>query len=261
MNEIPDAKSGNILFGGIDTSKFTGELQVLDIQPYRGVYAIFYVILDSVTFTTPKAKTDISKDSALAVLDSGTSFTVVPKEVFKTILSQFTEVGLNQSDGYYTVPCSEANQDKFFTFNFGNSSSSPHPSINVNLSQFVIPNVPGDTQCVLGFDVSDDDTYILGDTFLRSAYAVYDLVNNQIGIAPASFNPGPSHVVAFESHGAKIPTTAGSGATGAATATGSATGTSSAKNNKNAAVSLTGRSLSGATGLGFVAAVVLMFVF
>lgn len=39
----------------------------------------------------------------------------------------------------------------------------------------------GDGLCALGFMPCEDATYILGDTFLRSAYAVHGLVNNQVG--------------------------------------------------------------------------------
>lgn len=48
-------------------------------------------------------------------------------------------------------------------------------------------------------------TYTLGDTFLRSAYVVYDLVNNQVGLAQSSFNDDASYVIAFPYDGARIP--------------------------------------------------------
>ena len=47
--------------------------------------------------------------------------------------------------------------------------------------------------------------YLLGDTFLRSAYVVYDLANNQIGIAPTDFNSTDSNIVPFPSMSAPIP--------------------------------------------------------
>lgn len=88
--------------------------------------------------------------------------------------------------------------------------------------------------CILGFDYTTDDSYTLGDTFLRSVYAVYDLANNQIGLAQANFDTSSSHVVPFESKGAKITGTKG---TGSATSSAGATGTDGAK---NAAIRLSG---------------------
>jgi len=62
---------------------------------------------------------------------------------------------------------------------------------------------------------------------LRSAYVVYDLVNNRIGIAQSNFNAGSSNVVAFASSGAPIPsaTTAQGGISVTQTATGNLRGT------------------------------------
>lgn len=63
----------------------------------------------------------------------------------------------------------------------------------------------GQEICDFGIQNYTGDVYILGDTFLRSAYVVYDLVNNEIGIAATDFNSTESHIVAFESSGAPIP--------------------------------------------------------
>jgi elongation factor G len=63
----------------------------------------------------------------------------------------------------------------------------------------------GAEACAFGIQNSSSDPFLLGDTFLRSAYVVYDLVNNQIGMAQTDFNATASNIVAFESHGAQIP--------------------------------------------------------
>lgn len=46
---------------------------------------------------------------------------------------------------------------------------------------------------------------ILGDSFLRSAYVVYDLVNNPAAMAQTKFNTTDSEVVPFASFGATVP--------------------------------------------------------
>ncbi|KFY41714.1 hypothetical protein V494_02820, partial [Pseudogymnoascus sp. VKM F-4513 (FW-928)] len=46
---------------------------------------------------------------------------------------------------------------------------------------------------------------LFGDTFLRSAYVVYDLANNEIGLAQTDFNAKGSNIVEFASMGAAIP--------------------------------------------------------
>lgn len=48
--------------------------------------------------------------------------------------------------------------------------------------------------CQFGIEPAGEDPILLGDTFLRSAYVVYDLANNQISIAQTDFNATTSNV-------------------------------------------------------------------
>jgi hypothetical protein len=83
------------------------------------------------------------------------------------------------------------------------------------MSQLVLPlvlengQVPtytnGQTACQLGIEAAGDLPVLFGDTFLRSAYVVYDLDNNRIALAQTDFNATGSNVVAFPSQGAPIP--------------------------------------------------------
>lgn len=65
------------------------------------------------------------------------------------------------------------------------------------ISQFVLPfpsNIPtpkfrnGNIACRWGILPSDGNPNLFGDTFLRSAYVVYNIDGNQIGIAATNFN-------------------------------------------------------------------------
>ena len=67
---------------------------------------------------------------------------------------------------------------------------------------------------------------MLGDTFLRSAYVVYDLSNNEISLAQTNFNATKSNVMEIQSGTAGVPD-----ATGVANAISSlAVGTGGARN-------------------------------
>jgi hypothetical protein len=50
---------------------------------------------------------------------------------------------------------------------------------------------------------------LLGDTFLRSAYVVYDLANEQLGIAEANHNTDESNIVELKEKDTKFPDVAG----------------------------------------------------
>jgi hypothetical protein len=66
----------------------------------------------------------------------------------------------------------------------------------------------GDPACIFGIgpaSVLDNGPLLLGDTFLRSAYVVYDLANYRIGLAQTKFNSTDSNVAPFPSLNASIP--------------------------------------------------------
>lgn len=54
---------------------------------------------------------------------------------------------------------------------------------------------------VTGISDAAGSTAVLGDTFLRSAYVVYDLQNNQISLAQTDFNATSSNVVEITASG------------------------------------------------------------
>jgi hypothetical protein len=56
-----------------------------------------------------------------------------------------------------------------------------------------------------GISAAGDSTSVLGDTFLRSAYVVYDLSNNQISLAQTDFNSTTSSVKDIASGAGGVP--------------------------------------------------------
>ena len=52
----------------------------------------------------------------------------------------------------------------------------------------------GQRACIFGIAPAGSGTSVLGDTFLRSAYVVYDITNNEISIAQTKFNATASSV-------------------------------------------------------------------
>jgi len=108
------------------------------------------------------------------------------------------------------------------TFNYGFGGSSG-PTVKAPVSELVfdltgifqvpagydLPNLPFDNVCALGIQSADGGPNLLGDTFLRSAYVVYDLTNNQIAIAQTNFNSTTSNVVEFEAGATSIPNVSG----------------------------------------------------
>lgn len=103
------------------------------------------------------------------------------------------------------VPCNIKNTLATLSFTFGGSGG---PTIKVDISEFVTSVVVSGARpptfrdktpaCRWGLQPAEPGAPILfGDTFLRSAYVVYNLQNEQIGIAQTSFNSSKANIVEF----------------------------------------------------------------
>jgi len=209
------ASSGSILFGGIDTAKYTGDLISVDVYPDTrgGDVTSFTVAWTSLSVQSSSGTDQLTSTSFAqpAILDSGTTITLLPDEVAAVI---FEELGatVSQQLGAVVVPCALASKNGSINYGFGGVGG---PVIKVDVSQLVLPlttsdgRTPtynnGEAACQLGIQAAGDVPTLFGDTFLRSAYVVYDLENNRIALAQTDFNATGSNVVSFASAGAAIP--------------------------------------------------------
>ncbi|TPX19084.1 uncharacterized protein E0L32_011245 [Thyridium curvatum] len=216
LNDL-DSSSGNVLFGGIDTAKYKGNLTRINIykDPQTNAFTSFQVALTSVTAESTSGNDVLSSQQfpMPVVLDSGTTLSYLPIDLARQI---WREAGAVYSPdiGMAVLPCRMANSKGHFTFQFAGPGG---PKISVGMDELVLsinggpaPSFSsgpyrGEDACSFGIQNFSSDPFLLGDTFLRSAYVVYDLVNNEIGIAPTDFNATASNIVAFESLGATIP--------------------------------------------------------
>ncbi|KAK3375456.1 aspartic peptidase domain-containing protein [Podospora didyma] len=231
LNDL-DANTGNILFGGVDSEKYIGDLETLPIQAERGVFAEFLITLTRLQLGTQ----NIGGDLALAVLlDTGSSLTYLPDTMVQAI---YTQVGaqFDSDQGAAYVPCSLARNKTTMDFTFSS------PTISVDMNELVLDLVTssgkrptfqnGVPACLFGIAPAGSGTNVLGDTFLRSAYVVYDLDNNQISLAPTKFNSTTTNVKEI-----------GRGA-------GSVPGATVVANPVAATAGISGTSLMGSLGLG-----------
>ncbi|KAI8629784.1 aspartic peptidase domain-containing protein [Xylariaceae sp. FL1651] len=223
LNDL-DASTGSILFGGIDTDKYQGDLVRVDVQkdPQTRAFTSFIVELTSLQAHSSSGDDSLTTNFPVnVVLDSGTTLSYLPQDLIDQVWKEVGVEYVTDSSGAAAplVPCSLANNKGYFAFGFGGTGG---PVIKVGLDELVLslnsgqaPQFPsgqykGQDACQFGIQNisvsgSNPPTYLLGDTFLRSAYVVYDLENNEIGLAPTDFNATTSHVVAFPSQGATIP--------------------------------------------------------
>ena len=214
-----EAGTGSLLFGGIDTGKFTGNLANIAMYPSADTGAIdrFTVAFTTLTITSPSGSEIITPVGYAepVILDSGTTLAYVPDDLAQAI---YNVVGAtyDSTAGAAVCPCTIGNVDGTMDFQFAGAYG---PTIKVPMSEMVYPFFKSDgTQahfqngqpaCVFGIEPSSalgsNAALLFGDTVLRSAYVVYDLANYRIGLAPTNFNSTKSNVVAFQSLSAAIP--------------------------------------------------------
>jgi hypothetical protein len=67
-------------------------------------------------------------------------------------------------------------------------------TIPVPTTQLIIGSADANGNCFFGISKGSSDGFIVGDTCLSAIYAVYDLDNNQISLAPALFGVTSSNI-------------------------------------------------------------------
>lgn len=195
LNDL-EANTGSLLFGAVDRARYEGELVTLPVQPIDGRYSEFLITLTGLEFDTSVVADNLSLP---VLLDSGTSITYLPDDITETIFSSVNAVYRYEQGAAY-VPCSLKDRDTNFTFHFSYPAS-----IVISINEMVLGTSSDNTACLFGISPSGNSTSILGDTFLRSAYVVYDLDNNEISLAQTRFNVNTSNIAEISSGSAGVP--------------------------------------------------------
>lgn len=228
----PDSNTGTILFGGYDTAKFKPPLIALPIQPdfQSGNITSMTLAWTSLSLTSPTSGTGTltltpASFAAPTILDSGTTLTGLPAALYTPLAAFFDAV--NDAEYGTLVSCTISTSPGTLNYGFGGPGG---PVISVPFYELAIPATDargdpvtfrdGSPACLFGlFAVDDGQSVVFGDTFLRSAYVLYDLDRREIAIAPTVFNTSDSHIVAI-SKAATGPRSVGEGVTALQTATG-----------------------------------------
>jgi len=195
LNDL-DSSTGTILFGGVNMDKYHGDLETVPIIKEYGEYIEFIIALTGITINTSSTSTtSLQSSSSLpagVLLDSGSSLLYLPNDLAEDIFNTVDAV-YDSNAGTAYVECSLANQDSSIDFAFGGQTISvPYNELVLDLAsnseggQLTFEN--GQPACIFGIAPAEGSTPVLGDTFLRSAYVVYDLANNQISLAQTNFN-------------------------------------------------------------------------
>jgi hypothetical protein len=189
---LDDPDSGRILFGGVNTAKYSGELVTVPIQPIDGVFKEFAIVLRGIglsaegqSISLPSSGTDLPVN---VVLNSGSVFTFLPPGVVDELYLGIQVVGTLARDGARTafVDCEVVQSGVTVDFNFGSVTISvPISALVFSFEVYRQLSPNGLEVCAVKVRPSTDGKNVLGLSFFETAYLVFDLTNNQISMAPA----------------------------------------------------------------------------
>ncbi|CAG8683561.1 6543_t:CDS:1, partial [Gigaspora rosea] len=157
--------------GGVDGSKFTGEITFTPIiRPKKTREGFWTINLEDVTVNGHSLK--FSRD---AIIDTGAAFITIPQDDAAAIHKKIPGFKFNNKTGHYVIPC---NTKAVVSLKFG--------GVNYNISHRDLIFLPiTGTQCISGIKLSQDprNFWIVGQTFLRGVYSVFDVGNKKVGFA------------------------------------------------------------------------------
>ncbi|CAG9995081.1 unnamed protein product [Clonostachys byssicola] len=229
LNDL-ESDSGTVLFGAIDQKKFIGNLTVLPLTSQQAGSQVtsFNVKLLGFDLLNPDGKNilDLSNFNANTILDSGSTISLLPDKQVQQIWKQFGVVSIKGVLSPFVDCAYRGSRGDGYIFEFRFNGK----TIQVPMQEMVIdayadvqevfqdPSVARlfkgwDRVCIFGisstasFSVPSTFT-LLGASFLRSAYVVYDLTNEQLAIGQANLNSTDSDIVEIKS-GIAIPSVTG----------------------------------------------------
>lgn len=166
-----EGDESEVIFGGINKNHYTGTLTKIPLR--RKAY--WEVDLDSVSYGDESAELE---DTGV-ILDTGTSLIALPTDLAELLNSAIgAKKGLN---GQYSIDCAKRAElnDVSFTLTGHKFTITPYDYIldvqGSCISSFFGMDIPAPAGPLV----------ILGDSFLRKWYSVYDLGNSSIGLAAA----------------------------------------------------------------------------
>ncbi|KAJ5109451.1 hypothetical protein N7456_006126 [Penicillium angulare] len=166
----PTGTTGTILFGGVDTTKYTGDLYTMPIPAVNGTRYLPAVLMTEVTVqTSSDSPGNSSSLPTYMVIDSTSSQTVLPTEIVEQV---FKDLNITWNEEYHEgiIDCSISEKDYNITFTFCDFG------IKIPISDFIDTSSPNGCQ----FEILPTlgGTPILSNSFLRRTYIVYDLSNH-----------------------------------------------------------------------------------
>merc|ERR1711904_139277 len=164
------SQPGQLTFGGVDHSKFDGEIQYVPLTDET----YWKVAMEGMKY----GNTDITSKGS-AIVDSGTSLIAGPKDKVDQIAKAAGATFVAGKE--YTIDCAKIGSLPAVELTLGGGKK-----FTLTADDYVL-KVQG--QCLFAFMGIElppklGEMWILGDVFMRKYYTVFDYGNKRVGMAP-----------------------------------------------------------------------------
>lgn len=177
-----DSRVGTLLFGAVDSAKYSGDLQTVQIVNSARNYGYsepirIEVIVNGISLNDSNNEIEITPHDYSAVLDTGSTFSYFPASLLRS-LGEALNGRFSSALGGYIIDCIDDSYT--FIINFSGVT------INVPLTSLI--QRYSNNQCFLSIlEQSGTDYILFGDNVLRSTYLVFDLDDLEISMAQARY--------------------------------------------------------------------------
>jgi len=162
LDSSAGSTKSKLVLGGTDPNLFAGNIFYTPVLELQNTYLYYSVELADLKINGKSVTSCTSGQTCIGIVDTGTSLIIGPTDDINNILSTL-----------------------------GNSCSdlSKLPNIEITIGTVVLTLSPqiyvigSGRNCGFGFSTSDSDLWILGDSFMRQFYTVFDRDANTIGFA------------------------------------------------------------------------------
>jgi hypothetical protein len=173
LNRDSDGKNdGQVTFGGVDKAKYSGEITYTNVPSPEKEAGEWAIPMDGVGFNGKS----VSIGSTMAYIDTGTSFIFAPPDDLVELFKLISGSSSSQNGQYveYQIPC-DTNLPIHVTFSGVN--------FEISAADWVVRK--DEKSCIsriYGYEIKSG-TWLLGDTFLKNVYSVFDADKMRIGFA------------------------------------------------------------------------------
>lgn len=168
LDRHADGNADGELTFGIDDTRYTGDINYIktdnDIKDWK-------IPADDISVNGKS----LGISGCDAIIDSGTTYMFIPPTAAKSIFEKIEGATLSSGGDIYHLPC-DTTDTISLVFNKVSYAISP--------KDYVAKSKDGSycySHIIAQAATGDDTTWLLGDTFLKNVYTVYDMDNARIG--------------------------------------------------------------------------------